>query len=209
MRGGCTRPAADAVLTTWPERCALSIGAKVRHPRTTPRRLMSTIHCHCSMSVSSIRPPAATPALLKRRSRPFQLASTHARAAAQSSSLRTSRRRYNSFARPDIDSGTGSWTSVASTRQPRSSNSSTSARPRPDAAPVTRTLSSWWIAMRRLYRRRRMAPAGAGVSVRTHNSAPDQRPGALSHLSSADPEGVGQPTCRLVSSCSAASSPRR
>src|SRR5690242_4929279 len=44
--GGCTSPAADAVLTMYPERCRLNSGTNARHPRTTPIRLMSTTRSH-------------------------------------------------------------------------------------------------------------------------------------------------------------------
>ena len=90
MPAGCTSPASEATLTIWPDRCCLNIGTNVRVPRTTPNRLISVIHCHSSMLATSTRPPPATPALFTSTSRPPQFSVTHASAAAQSSSERTS-----------------------------------------------------------------------------------------------------------------------
>src|SRR5699024_8016178 len=54
MVGGCTCPASEAVLTTRPWPCFLSIGTKVRQPRATPSRLMSVMRRQSSSVSISI-----------------------------------------------------------------------------------------------------------------------------------------------------------
>src|SRR6476661_5131006 len=137
MPGAWTRPASEAVLTRCPLPCSLKRGVKVRQPRTTPSRLMSTIQRHSSIVATSMRPPAATPALLTSRSSPPHVPRTWASAAAHASSLRTSSGRY--AAASGSASGRSVCTSVASTWSPRATRARTSARPRPEAPPVTRT----------------------------------------------------------------------
>src|SRR6478672_3038227 len=158
MPGAWTSPASEAVLTMWPLRCSLSSGVKVRQPRTTPSRLMSTIQCHSSIVATSMRPPAATPALLTSRSRPPHVSRTWASAAPHASSLRTSSGRY--AAASGSASGRSACRSVASTSSPLATKARTRARPRPEAPPVTRTRRGAVGAVERVDRRARSGRDG-------------------------------------------------
>ena len=93
--GGCTSPAAEAVLTICPEPWRLNSGVNARQPRTTPIRLMSMTRSHSSSDSTSIRPPVAIPALFTRMSSPPQFSSHHATAASQSAASRTFNCRYS------------------------------------------------------------------------------------------------------------------
>ena len=90
--------------------CSLNSGVNVRQPRTTPSRLISTIHRQSSIGTTSMRPPAPTPALLMRMSRPPQCSTTQDSAFSQASSSRTSsagrqprRRRVRRGSAPGVD----------------------------------------------------------------------------------------------------------
>src|SRR6476660_3592601 len=64
MNGPATRPATDAVFTTYPCDCCIRIGTNARNPWMTPHRLTPRTHSHVASGASHERPPAPTPALL-------------------------------------------------------------------------------------------------------------------------------------------------
>src|SRR5579862_6510233 len=66
MAGGALQAASDAVLTTWPSRCATSAGTKLRMPLITPYRFTSSTQRQSSRLVCQVGPKCpATPALLQ------------------------------------------------------------------------------------------------------------------------------------------------
>ncbi|MNF70716.1 hypothetical protein D3C84_526390 [compost metagenome] len=69
MNGLLSRPAREAVLTTWAGRpWASSSGRKARMPLITPPRLTARARCHCESLSSQQLPVCITPALLNSRS---------------------------------------------------------------------------------------------------------------------------------------------
>ena len=90
MLGAPASAANEAMLITRPRFCRTSHGTKARQPRTTPSRLMLSIHCHSAMSASRMLPPEATPALLTTTSIESQTCSSEARRASTEASSPTS-----------------------------------------------------------------------------------------------------------------------
>src|SRR3954452_2833134 len=71
MPGGDSRPATDAVLTTWPSTfCSSMRGTNTRMPWMTPQTFTPKVHSQSFSDCSQTVPPGATPALLQRTCTP-------------------------------------------------------------------------------------------------------------------------------------------
>src|SRR5690242_13196406 len=151
-----TRPATEAVFTTWPSPPWASMrGTNDRTPWTTPMRLMPSVHCQSSRVAVQAGPPTATPALLKTRCTAPKR--SHARAASKSTSgaFETSQRkdsqRTPSFATSSAVSRIPfSSMSASATAMASRAHATASSRPMPLPAPVTTAVLPFRSRTRRL-----------------------------------------------------------
>ena len=143
-QGADTRPATEAVLTTWHSlSCFSMIGTKTRMPWSTPQRLTPSTHCQ-SASVNSQDAPTTggTPALLQRMwtapNASIVLAARASTSAARETSVRTgSTVAPPAFISDAVLARAPSSTSARTTFIPSAAKRSAIARPMPLAAPVT------------------------------------------------------------------------
>src|SRR5690606_19913040 len=125
------RPATEATLTMQP-RLARRCGSAARHTRNGAVKLTASTRCHSSSSISSTRPNCGTPATLATTSRRPWVPTTCASAAS------TAARSVTSPATTSTPSGPAPSRSNPTTVAPSPRNRSATARPMPEAHPVTK-----------------------------------------------------------------------
>src|SRR5918996_1579504 len=144
MAGPVRIPAADAVLTTCPSPCSIIRGTNERMPWATPSRLTSTIQRQRSAGTVHASPPMPTPALLHSTCAVPNRSNVAAASASTADGSRTSVTTAATSSAPNWSarasvalSSAARSTSATTTRIPSRAKRWASAKPMPDAPPVT------------------------------------------------------------------------
>src|SRR6185312_5489412 len=132
-------PSVEATVTMRP-RLACSAGSAARTTAAVPSRFTCTTRSHSAPGTSTIRPQASVPAAATTASRPSPASARTASSAARVSARSTTT--AGASARAGTASVRGSTRSSRSGAPPAAATAAATARPRPDAAPVTSTRPS-------------------------------------------------------------------